>query len=189
MTYKILHGIFTKNMTEDDDMMKELLKLEYEVKLLEKPKEQFIKKEDAVVVGQQESTNTYAEKFKKREEHKQKLRDNVKVSGRYIREDAGRVWNDSSLSEWPENDYRIRVLGLHSSARDDQLYEAFKHFKSLAKAHVVHDSSGRGKFYGFVSLMDVNDYITAMKTMEGTFIGNVKIHIEPSKWKSKTYKK
>ncbi|EAY12198.1 hypothetical protein TVAG_004040 [Trichomonas vaginalis G3] len=176
-------------MNEDDDMMKDLLKLEYEAKLIDKAENQFIKKEESTVVGQQESTNTFAERFQKRQEFKKKIRDSTKVSPTFLREDAGKVWNDASLSEWPENDYRIMVLGLHQACTDDKLYDAFKHYKSIVKAHVVHDTSNRGKHYGFVSLMDVNDYIKAMKEMDGGFVENAKVHLQPSKWKDKSLKK
>ena len=115
---------------------------------------------------------------------KMKLAEQTKTT--VIRGSEGKVWNDPSLSEWPEADFRIMVSDLSVSAKDNDLKEAFGKYKSLAKVRVIRDSSGRGKQYGFVSLLDVKEYIDAMQTMQKTFIGNKRVTLQASKWKSKS---
>jgi hypothetical protein len=103
-----------------------------------------------------------------------------------VREAGGKVWADPTLSEWPPNDYRIHVQNLPPDASDHDLADAFRHYKSFAKAKVIFDSSGRHKQYGFVSLLDMNDYIDAMKTMANAFIKSRRVTLAPSKWKDKS---
>jgi RNA recognition motif-containing protein len=103
-----------------------------------------------------------------------------------IRMSGDKVWVDPSLSEWPENDYRIHVRNLPADASDRDLVEAFQHYKSFAKAKVIFDSSGRNKRYGFVSLLDMNDYIDAMKNMANAFIKSRRVTLTPSKWREKS---
>lgn len=58
----------------------------------------------------------------------------------------------------------------------DQILEnAFKKYPSFQKARVVRDKrTGKTKGYGFVSFKDVNDYMAAMKEMNGEFrIGHI----------------
>jgi hypothetical protein len=104
-----------------------------------------------------------------------------------IRTSGDKVWTDSSLSEWPEHDYRIHVRNLPTDASDRDLVEAFQHYKSFAKAKVIFDSSGRNKRYGFVSLLDMNDYIDAMKNMTNAFIKSRRVTLTPSKWREKSF--
>jgi RNA recognition motif-containing protein len=107
-------------------------------------------------------------------------------SNAVIRVSGEKVWSDPSLAEWPENDYRIHVQGLPADAMDRDLANAFRQYRSFAKAKVVSDSSGRSKRYGFVSLLDVNDYIDAMKTMSHAFIKGRRVSLSPSKWREKS---
>jgi hypothetical protein len=111
-----------------------------------------------------------------------------RASPAVIREAGGKVWADATLSEWPSHDYRIHVRHLPPDASDQDLAAAFGHYKSFAKAKVIFDSSGRHQRYGFVSLLDVNDYIDAMKTMSNAFIKSRRVTLAPSKWKEKSRK-
>lgn len=43
--------------------------------------------------------------------------------------------------------------------------------------------------YGFVSLLDCNDYVKAMREMQGKYVGNRPIKLLPSKWTEKSLQK
>merc|ERR1712232_1142755 len=71
-----------------------------------------------------------------------------------IRVAGGKVWEDTSLLEWPEDDYRIFVGDLGNDVTDSVLAQAFEHYPSFAKAKVVRDRiTTKSKGYGFVSLL------------------------------------
>ena len=44
----------------------------------------------------------------------------------------------------------------------------------------------KSKGFGFVSLLDCNDYIKAMREMNGKYVGNRPITLKPSKWTAKS---
>jgi RNA recognition motif-containing protein len=46
------------------------------------------------------------------------------------------VWKDATLSEWPENDFRIFVGDLGTEVTDELLAKAFNKYGSFAKAKV-----------------------------------------------------
>ena len=84
----------------------------------------------------------------------------VKLIGKPVfRQAAGSRWQDKSLAEWPENDYRIFVGDLGPEVNDEMLTKGFAKYPTFQKAKVVKDkSSGKSKGFGFVSLMDPGDY-------------------------------
>ncbi|KAJ1672624.1 RNA-binding protein 42 [Spiromyces aspiralis] len=90
------------------------------------------------------------------------------------------------MEEWPENDFRIFVGDLGPEVTDAMLNEAFSKYKSLAKVKIVKDKrSGKAKGYGFVSLLDSNDYIRAMREMNGKYVGNRPMKLRKSDWKTR----
>ena len=52
---------------------------------------------------------------------------------------GGEKWWDSSLLEWPENDFRIFVGDLGNETNDDVLAKAFHKYPACQKAKVVRD--------------------------------------------------
>ncbi len=50
---------------------------------------------------------------------------------------GGEKWWDPTLTEWPENDFRIFVGDLGNEVNDDVLTKAFQKFTSFAKAKVI----------------------------------------------------
>ena len=118
-----------------------------------------------------------------------KIVESVNKKSIVLRSEPGKIWNDPSLADWPENDYRIIVKNLGVDVTDDDLFRHFNKYKSLARSHVIHDSSGRGKKYGFISIVDVDDYIDCMKTMNHSFLKFRRLDLYPSKWKDKLVKK
>lgn len=119
------------------------------------------------------------------EENEPKAEKNWKM----YRKGAGLVWQDESLNDWPDNDYRIFVGDLGNEVTDQVLLNAFSKYKSLFKVKVVRNSfTGKTKGYGFVSILDVNDYIKAMKEMDGKYIGNRPCKLSKSTWKDRSLK-
>ena len=104
-----------------------------------------------------------------------------------LRKAAGVIWEDTTLDEWPDNDYRIFCGDLGNEVSDQILANAFSKYQSLKKAKVIRDkNTGKSKGYGFVSLLDVNDYISAMREMNGKYVGNRPIKIKRSTWKDRS---
>lgn len=149
---------------------------------------QFIDKSTAQPVVSGKGKDTYKEKIQLLEEKKRRVHQGDQAVKGVLRGDVDKVWFDKSLADWPENDYRIKVRNIPLSATEQDLIDAFKHLKSLAKVKIVRDSSGRNKAYGFVSLLDMNDYIEAMTTLTRTFVGKKRVVLEASKWKDRTIK-
>lgn len=79
------------------------------------------------------------------------------------------------MAEWPENDFRIFVGNLGNEVTDQMLAQVFTDngFRSFAMARVKRDRMRKKtRGYGFVSFLDPNDMIRALKTMNGKYCGN-----------------
>ena len=119
-------------------------------------------------------------------EHSNK-NDEMTKNWKIYRKGAGVIWEDESLNEWPDNDYRIFVGDLGNEVNDQTLSNAFMKYQSFNKAKVVRNRlTGKTRGYGFVSIMDVNDYIKAMKEMDGKYVGNRPIKLKRSTWKDRS---
>jgi RNA recognition motif-containing protein len=104
---------------------------------------------------------------------------NMRVAG-------GRVWQDESLAEWNEHDFRIFVGDLGNEVNEDVLQKAFAHYPSLDKVKVIRDKvTGKSKGFGFVSLLDPIEFLNALKEMNGTYIGNRPCKLKKSNWKQR----
>ena len=124
----------------------------------------------------------------KEEKHKLTKKEEKMVNNwRIYRKGAGIIWQDESLNEWPENDYRIFVGDLGNEVNDQVLANAFIKYQSFAKAKVIRNKiTGKTKGYGFVSVTDVNDYIKIMREMNGKYVGNRPIRLKRSTWKDRS---
>merc|ERR1719204_1382953 len=119
---------------------------------------------------------------KKRKRPKQMLAD----KGVQLREAAGKTWVDTSMDEWPKDDFRIFVGDLGNEVSDATLTAAFAKYPSFRRAKVVRDKrNGKTRGYGFVSLMDPKDYLRAMKEMDKKYVGNRPIKLYRSRWKDR----
>ncbi|KAE8814701.1 RNA-binding protein 42-like [Hordeum vulgare] len=100
---------------------------------------------------------------------------------------AGQSWEDPTLTEWPENDYRLFCGDLGNEVNDDVLSKAFSRFPSFNMAKVVRDKrTGKTKGYGFVSFSNPTDLAAAIKEMNGKYVGNRPIKLRKSNWKERT---
>lgn len=105
---------------------------------------------------------------------------------RCIRTAAGTSWEDQSLLEWDTDDFRIFCGDLGNEVNDDILARAFSRYPSFLKAKVVRDKrTGKTKGYGFVSFKDPNDYVRAMREMNGKYVGSRPIKLRKSMWKDR----
>lgn len=104
----------------------------------------------------------------------------------HLRKAAGHIWSDPTLDEWTENDHRVFCGDLGNEVTDEVLASAFRKYKSFDKARVVRDKrTGKTKGYGFVSFMDPNDMLKAIKEMNYKYVGNRPIRVLRSKWKDR----
>ncbi|XP_063178477.1 RNA-binding protein 42, partial [Chroicocephalus ridibundus] len=105
---------------------------------------------------------------------------------RCIRTAAGSSWEDPSLLEWDADDFRIFCGDLGNEVNDDILGRAFGRYPSFLKAKVIRDKrTGKTKGYGFVSFKDPNDYVRAMREMNGKYVGSRPIKLRKSMWKDR----
>lgn len=89
------------------------------------------------------------------------------------RKAAGKSWEDTTLADWPENDFRIFVGDIGNEVNDEILKSAFAKYPSFQRSKVVRDpKSLKTKGYGFVSFSDARDYVKALREMNGKYIGN-----------------
>jgi len=108
---------------------------------------------------------------------------------RFFRGAAGDLWEDPTLSEWPEGDFRIFVGDLGNEVTDEILRQAFSKYESLAKAKVIRDKrTFKTKGYGFVSFLDPHDFVRALRDMNGKYIGNRPCKLRKSRWEDRTEK-
>lgn len=115
------------------------------------------------------------------------ISDKNKRKLKVLRKAGGQEWMDNSLADWPENDFRIYCCNLGNEVSDDILSNAFKKFTSFQMCKVIKDKkTDKSKGYGFVSLLECQDYIRAMREMQGKYVGNRPIKLLPSKWTDKS---
>ena len=145
-------------------------------------------------LNESESETEEEKEIKEEEENKEekhrlsKREEKMENNWRIYRKGAGIIWQDESLNEWPENDYRIFVGDLGNEVNDQVLANAFIKYPSFTKAKVIRNKlTGKTKGYGFVSVMDVNDYIKNYE-MNGKYVGNRPIKLKRSTWKDRSVK-
>ncbi|XP_035989218.1 RNA-binding protein 42 isoform X1 [Fundulus heteroclitus] len=144
--------------------------------------------ESSSVIGpsmpEPEPTHTEVTPMESVTEDKKKAR-SEKVK-KCIRIAAGTTWEDPSLLEWESDDFRIFCGDLGNEVNDDILARAFSRYPSFLKAKVVRDKrTGKTKGYGFVSFKDPNDYVRAMREMNGKYVGSRPIKLRKSMWKDR----
>lgn len=85
-----------------------------------------------------------------------------------MRTAGGQTWEDHSLGDWDEDDFRIFCGDLGNDVTDELLTRTFNKFPSFIKARVVRDKrTNKSKGFGFISFKDPADFIKAMKEMNG----------------------
>ena len=94
------------------------------------------------------------------------------------------------MADWPENDFRIYCCNLGNEVTDEILASAFRKYSSFKKCKIIRDKrTNKSVGYGFVSIMDCDDYVKAMREINGKYVGNRPIKLLPSKWTEKSIEK
>ncbi|KAJ4812160.1 RNA-binding protein 42 [Rhynchospora pubera] len=102
------------------------------------------------------------------------------------RKAAGQTWDDPTLANWPENDFRLFCGDLGNEVNDDVLTRTFSKYPSFNMARVVREKwTGKTKGYGFVSFANASDMAAALKEMNGKYVGNRPIKLRKSTWKNR----
>merc|ERR1712096_452295 len=57
----------------------------------------------------------------------------------HLRHCAGKTWIDRSLTDWPDNDFRVFVGDLGNEVSDAMLTTAFSKYPSFSRAKVIRD--------------------------------------------------
>lgn len=85
-----------------------------------------------------------------------------------MRTAGGVVWEDHSLSDWTDDDFRIFCGDLGNDVNDELLTRTFNKYPSFMRAKVIRDKrTGKSKGFGFISFKEPADFIRAMKEMDG----------------------
>lgn len=108
---------------------------------------------------------------------------------KFLRMSAGKSWEDKSLAEWPDGDYRLFAGDIGNEVTDDLLSRAFSRYPSFAKAKVLRDkTTNKSRGFGFISFIDPFDCAKALREMNGRYIGNRPVKLMKSAWKDRDIK-
>ncbi|KAJ3244524.1 hypothetical protein HDU78_010831 [Chytriomyces hyalinus] len=107
----------------------------------------------------------------------------TKKKKKILRAAGGEVWEDETMQEWDPNDFRIFCGDLGNEVSDELLTRTFSKYPSFVKARVVRDKkTTKTKGYGFVSFKDPNDFVAALRELDGKYVGNRPIKLRKSNW-------
>ncbi|KAJ2837260.1 RNA-binding protein 42 [Coemansia sp. 'formosensis'] len=105
---------------------------------------------------------------------------------RIVRMAGGQVWEDSTLDEWPADDYRLFVGDLGPEVTTELLEQVFGKFRTMQRALVVMDKkTGKSRGYGFLSFADPDEFLAAWKQFNGKYVGSRPISLRKSSWKDR----
>ncbi|KAI9342919.1 hypothetical protein BDR26DRAFT_801622 [Obelidium mucronatum] len=111
----------------------------------------------------------------------------VKKKKKVLRAAGGEVWEDESMLEWDPKDFRLFCGDLGNEVGDELLVRTFSKYPSFVKAKVIRDKkTTKSKGYGFVSFKDPNDFVAALKEMDGKYVGNRPIKLRKSNWEERS---
>ncbi|KAG1675731.1 RNA-binding protein 42 [Nymphon striatum] len=103
-----------------------------------------------------------------------------------VRTAGGQVWDDNTLLEWSQDDFRVFCGDLGNDVTDEVLTRTFSKYSSFLKARVVRDKrTNKTRGYGFASFKDPQDFIKAMKELNGKYVGSRPIKLRKSCWKDR----
>lgn len=95
-----------------------------------------------------------------------------KKTKKVVRAAGGEVWEDHSLEDWDDNDFRLFAGDLGNEVTEEILYKAFSKYPSLLRTRVVRDTrTMKSKGFGFISFRDPDDFVKAWREMNGKING------------------
>jgi hypothetical protein len=85
-----------------------------------------------------------------------------------VRAAGGEVWEDTTLQDWDDNDFRLFAGDLGNEVTEELLYKAFSKYPSLLRTRVVRDTrTMKSRGFGFISFKDPDDFVRAWREMNG----------------------
>lgn len=118
--------------------------------------------------------------FQSSDKRQKKDRKTIRVAG-------GSTWEDQSLADWADDDFRIFCGDLGNDVNDEVLTRTFNKYPSFQKARVIRDKrTGKSKGFGFLSFKEPQDFIRAMKEMDGRYVGSRPIKLRKSTWRQRS---
>jgi len=110
----------------------------------------------------------------------------AKQKKRVIRTGGGQVWEDDTLKDWDQTDFRIFCGDLGNDVTDEVLARTFGRYSSFQKAKVIRDKrTNKTKGFGFISFKDPGDFTRAMREMNGKYVGSRPIKMRKSNWRDR----
>ncbi|XP_066591412.1 RNA-binding protein 42 isoform X2 [Prorops nasuta] len=147
-----------------------------------KPKVKGVSTAAELAISQGKASSIMANASAEENHPKGKGKKNKKI----IRMAGGQTWEDPSLLEWDDDDFRIFCGDLGNDVTDEMLVRVFGKYPSFQRAKVVRDKrTNKTKGFGFVSFRDPQDFIKAMKEMNGRYVGSRPIKLRKSSWKQR----
>merc|ERR1719494_1414946 len=110
----------------------------------------------------------------------------AKSKKKIIRTGGGQIWEDDTLKDWDQSDFRVFCGDLGNDVTDEVLARTFGRYPSFQKAKVIRDKkTNKTKGYGFVSFKSPDDFTKAIKEMNGRYVGSRPIKLSKSNWKDR----
>ncbi|EKE38710.1 RNA recognition motif domain containing protein [Entamoeba nuttalli P19] len=117
------------------------------------------------------------------------LNDDKKKQSVTLRNVDGKRWVDESMADWPTNDFRMFIGNLGKEVDDTMLKIFFSKYPSVQKVKVIiNPHTNKSKGYGFVSFSDPNEYLLALRTLNGKYIGTRPCKLSKGKWEKRAEK-
>ncbi|XP_077048524.1 RNA-binding protein 42 [Agelaius phoeniceus] len=104
---------------------------------------------------------------------------------RCIRTAAGSSWEDPSLLEWDADNFQLFCGDLGNEVYDEVLDQVMAPRSPMSPELCDDPKTSGHRGYGFVSFKDPNDYIRAMREMNGKYVGSRPIKLRKSQWKDR----
>jgi len=110
----------------------------------------------------------------------------AKSKKKIVRTGGGQIWEDDTLKDWDQNDFRVFCGDLGNDVTDEVLARTFGRYPSFQKAKVIRDKkTNKTKGFGFISFKEPGDFTKAMREMNGKYVGSRPIKMRKSNWKDR----
>lgn len=110
----------------------------------------------------------------------------AKSKKKIIRTGGGQIWEDDTLKDWDQSDFRVFCGDLGNDVTDEVLARTFGRYPSFQKAKVIRDKkTNKTKGFGFISFKEPGDFTKAMREMNGKYVGSRPIKMRKSNWKDR----
>ena len=106
-----------------------------------------------------------------------------------MRSACGKKWVDTTLLDFPPNDYRLFVGDLSLEATLQLLEATFAKYTSFVMGKIIVDKlTGKNKGYGFISFLDPSCAAKALREMNGVYVAGRPIRLKRGEWNDRELK-